>query len=535
MRLDLSSTRCALLASLGLLHACGARSEAGDPPPQGGSPSPNTTSPSGPHPSGPSPTDPSPADSLIADPVPNEPLPAPMLTPPGGACSDFTLAPHQECNDGFIERTTSSQCPSILPRGGEVVASGLAATNPGGYSCTSDADCTEFPTTWCELYTVQIIGSGCARGCVTDDECDPGYACECGSPAGRCVAAGCRSSDECGADSVCARYEFDDGCGPHIGYACTTAHDECWSSADCGGAPCGVNWVSGDTNHRQCVDWGCVVGRPWLIGGGARLAAIERRVDWTGDVLRADNQEALVRSRSLTALQRQTLAERWLQLGLMEHASVAAFARFSLQLLALGAPAGLSARCGTAMRDEIRHAQLMFALAAEFGCERVGPGPLDVTGALDALTLRDVILATFAEGCIGETTAFVEARHGAQTTTRPAIARLLAQVATDERRHAQLAWSFVGWGLGRLDVGSRLALADELRSVIQARANHLSNQLGASPEQPWLAEFGLLDLAEQPRLQLDVLRQVVGPCLETLLASSFESRGEHITTTATAA
>jgi hypothetical protein len=47
----------------------------------------------------------------------------------------------------------------------------------------------------------------------------------------------------------------------------------------------------------------------------------------------------------------------------MEHASVAAFARFTLDLLALGAPADLVQSAQQALGDEIAHAELCFGLA----------------------------------------------------------------------------------------------------------------------------------------------------------------------------
>ena len=53
-------------------------------------------------------------------------------------------------------------------------------------------------------------------------------------------------------------------------------------------------------------------------------------------------------------------ARKWLAAALAEHASVASFSKFALELLAVGAPASLLQRAHQAALDEIRHAQLSF-------------------------------------------------------------------------------------------------------------------------------------------------------------------------------
>jgi len=58
----------------------------------------------------------------------------------------------------------------------------------------------------------------------------------------------------------------------------------------------------------------------------------------------------------------------------LEHASIAAFARFSLQLLSLGAPAGLIDDCTRALGDETAHARLCFQLASAYAGRAIGSG-----------------------------------------------------------------------------------------------------------------------------------------------------------------
>jgi hypothetical protein len=78
-------------------------------------------------------------------------------------------------------------------------------------------------------------------------------------------------------------------------------------------------------------------------------------------------------------VERATQAEHWTKLGQMEHASIAAFARLQLQLLALGAPPDLVQACNQALIDETAHTRLCFGLASAYAGRGIGPGPLDVS------------------------------------------------------------------------------------------------------------------------------------------------------------
>jgi hypothetical protein len=69
------------------------------------------------------------------------------------------------------------------------------------------------------------------------------------------------------------------------------------------------------------------------------------------------------------------VADQWRENGKTEQASVAAFARLTLDLMALGAPPSLIAAANRDALDEIRHAELCFSLACALDGKRVGPGP----------------------------------------------------------------------------------------------------------------------------------------------------------------
>ena len=72
---------------------------------------------------------------------------------------------------------------------------------------------------------------------------------------------------------------------------------------------------------------------------------------------------------------RDRLAAQWRENGRTEHASVGAFAKVTLDLLALGAPPELIAAAQRDALDEIAHTETCFALARAIDGAVVGPGP----------------------------------------------------------------------------------------------------------------------------------------------------------------
>lgn len=143
----------------------------------------------------------------------------------------------------------------------------------------------------------------------------------------------------------------------------------------------------------------------------------------------------------------EPVAAAWLRLARLELASVAAFARLQLELLAHGAPLDLVDRVAAAMADEVDHARRARAHAERLAGVALpfGPMPLpaiDVQRGLAALA-RDAV----REGCIGETVSAGIVRAAAEAAEDPAWADELAAVAADEERHAVLSWSIVAWAV----------------------------------------------------------------------------------------
>ncbi len=212
----------------------------------------------------------------------------------------------------------------------------------------------------------------------------------------------------------------------------------------------------------------------------------------------------------------------------MEHASVAAFARFALQLLGLGAPREAVEETARAMADEVRHATLAFAVASQFDGRSYGPGPLDVTDCMPSGTLAEVTRLAFREGCIGETIATLEAREAAEHALPAALQQVLHHVADDETRHAELAWRFVRWALEQrpeLVLGVREELAGAVRESASMSA-------AASEQEMRLLELGVVPDGLRDEIRSATLQHVITPCLAALEAAlgskQYSSRNEQL-------
>jgi hypothetical protein len=198
---------------------------------------------------------------------------------------------------------------------------------------------------------------------------------------------------------------------------------------------------------------------------------------------------------------------------LNEHASIAAFNRFSLQLLQLGAPASLLADAQRATLDEIDHAQRCFALASRFAGRTIGPSSLELEGLSFDEQLPQIVKGTLVEGCFGETLAALEAAEAARHAKDPQVRASLERIADDEARHAALAWRFIAWVLVAHDPSLR-TLVTELFQELLARESDGPTQ-ALTPSR--LTDFGVLPERYRHSLAARALCDVIIPCAHALL------------------
>lgn len=267
---------------------------------------------------------------------------------------------------------------------------------------------------------------------------------------------------------------------------------------------------------EQCcfsVTHGSCCGRPFVVAGVARLAEVRDREDW-GGVCAGSLHE-----RRLTAAERQELAAVWVADALLEHASIASFARFSLELLAVGAPAGLVEAAQRAGLDELEHARACFALASRFSTQPLGPGPLEMHGLELGRSLAELAVAVFHEGCVGETLASALAREQEAVAIDGQCRTTLAMIARDEAEHSLLAWRFLRYAVDR--GGSRVV--DSLREAF-SRAPRTLAARESSVAAETLNHYGRLTPEQESAVVAETWREVIAPAVTLLFTPSAAPR-----------
>jgi hypothetical protein len=247
--------------------------------------------------------------------------------------------------------------------------------------------------------------------------------------------------------------------------------------------------------------------RPFLVGRAMRSSESATRSDWA----RTSN----ARGDALDDATRAMLAKVWRADALEEHASVAAFARWTLLMMSVGAPPEMLRDAQRASIDEVEHARACFALAKRYGGEDVGPAALDLTGCLAPLSLVDVAVLTAEEGCVGETLGVALAHEQLRVCEDAEVKQLLRRLIVDEERHARLAWSFVAWAIVQGGASVRNAvvagIARACRETLEAPIRSYDGvDLGA-----WHAH-GRVTCTEAREVAREAIDAVIKPALALL-------------------
>lgn len=453
------------------------------------------------------------------------------------------------CAEGHLWRHQSRSCPSGLPRDIELFP--IAGSDMGGASavtqymdmCERDSDCPQ-ETDICEPQSVgtwmycegtsdgpYFLGNtnlyqGCSHGCIPDDDCESHQVCVCGEDIGRCHDIsgdfGCRTDADCGAGYQCMsnvgewRPEF-------ITFACQLPDDQCHSRADCldsfsPNAACILGYPNTTNISARTCGYhfrGC--GRPFVVEGKTRRADSRLGGDWAKSGVHLD-------AKTVPDDVKRGVIDHYSMMGLMEHASIAAFARFTLQLLSLGAPAHLIEASNAALVDETRHARLAFQVASELGGSPVAPGPIEMNDVLNSRRPEDILVTTIIEGCVGETLAALEASEAAAKTQSEVLRGVLATIASDEARHAALAWRTVAWMLGEFPRLRPLAEATFARSAPQQSDMPLPS-IDTLRAENW----GVLSRQTRQRIAEQAHVHVIRRCASALLDAGRDHQGTRST------
>ena len=211
------------------------------------------------------------------------------------------------------------------------------------------------------------------------------------------------------------------------------------------------------------------------------------------------------------------IGRMWLQHAEAEHASVASFARHTLQLMSIGAPADLLVASQQASLDEIKHARICYGISSAFIGTDFWPGALDVEGSLEKMTLKQIIESIIQEGCIEETLSAIEAWRKASITDDKAIESALSQIASEETNHAQLAWNTIRWIMEKYPE-ERTFIMDTFQTELENINRPLLNALDASIisppkafEESVLRQYGLLSAEDRVEVRQVGLLAVIEP------------------------
>jgi rubrerythrin len=132
--------------------------------------------------------------------------------------------------------------------------------------------------------------------------------------------------------------------------------------------------------------------------------------------------------------------------------------------------------------------------------------------------LAEAAAEAVREGCVAETLAALQASEQLARASDDQVRAALTRIATDEARHAELAYRFVRWAVS---VGGA-----PVRSAAIAAFDAAHSQLMAASESPveevdvalWHAH-GRLTPSEERACMLAGLRDVIEPCERALLAT----------------
>jgi len=254
-------------------------------------------------------------------------------------------------------------------------------------------------------------------------------------------------------------------------------------------------------------------GRQIRAFGRILLAPVVPGSAWSEPTTKADLALAPA-TEALDADTRAALAAQWRENGRTEHASVAAFARLTLDLVALGAPPELVGAANQDALDEIRHAELCFALARRLDGVAARPGAFPAAARARTLSrMRSIALAELAVDSLvdGALHEGVSARVVAKLARRcadPAIAAMLKEIAADEGRHARHGWDVVRWCLDEGGVAVAGALLGALRTLPTAMRSPLPEEARAGGWERFGIMGAALEAEEYEAARADVVRRV---------------------------
>ncbi|MFY0583161.1 ferritin-like domain-containing protein [Cystobacter fuscus] len=159
----------------------------------------------------------------------------------------------------------------------------------------------------------------------------------------------------------------------------------------------------------------------------------------------------------------------------LEAASIQAFLRLREELALHGADESLLNEALASALDEVMHTDVSTRPARRFGAT---PPRLQVE-ALPPRSLFEVALENIVEGCTRETYGALVAHYQALHARDEEIRGVMARIAEDETRHAELSWAIDRWAHERLSDAERATLREARHRAVETLREELAHPLDA--------------------------------------------------------
>lgn len=211
---------------------------------------------------------------------------------------------------------------------------------------------------------------------------------------------------------------------------------------------------------------------------------------------------------------RAALAAQWRENGRTEHASVAAFARLTLDLVALGAPPSLVSAAQRDALDEIRHAELCFSLARAIDGAAASPASFPAASRASApsrirtVALAELAVSSLVDGALNEGVSARIVSRLARRVEDPAIRAILREIAADEGRHAAHGWDVIRFCLTEGGAPVAHALAGAVRALPERLTSTLAPASRDGAWERWGIPGEALEAAELAKSREEVCRRV---------------------------
>lgn len=236
--------------------------------------------------------------------------------------------------------------------------------------------------------------------------------------------------------------------------------------------------------------------RGFACGAGTEVTQFVLRVSPTGEVREVSSQ-VVERGSPNCAIGRRpvglrgggavacesALGRHFAQAAHLEAASINAFLRLREELALHGADMALQDRALVSALEEVVHTHATAQLAHRFGATPRRP-------EVEALPLRPLLavaLDNAVEGCVRETFGALVAHHQALHARDEQVRSLMAGIAEDETRHAELSWAIDCWAREQLSGSEREAL----RTAQQEAVATLRREVAAPLEAALVEEAGM--------------------------------------------